>query len=325
VALCLFKHISIMATETSSLLAQPSAQPPKRSKLQAYWELTRLHKFPAGSDLVFWPCAWGVTMAAFYVALPPKELAILLVGYALGSTILHSAACILNDICDRDFDRQVERCKNRPIASGDISVLEASIFLILVTLPCLVMLSLTNQAALLVAIPGIIPLHALYPLMKRWTNWPQLWLGFAMNWGFIPGWVSVIGKVDWKFLGPMIVALASWTLVYDTIYACQDRKDDKKAGVKSTALLFGDWIKQILAAFATVVVAAFAFAGVRLHMTWPYWAVSVGFTAVHFAWQLIAVDLDNGLDCWSTFKSNGRLGFYIWVGIFASYYLKVVA
>lgn len=119
--------------------------------------------------------------------------------------------------------------------------------------------------------------------------------------------------------------LYSWTLVYDTIYACQDRKDDKKAGVKSTALLFGDWIKQILAVFATIVVAAFAFAGVRLHMTWPYWAVSVGFTAVHFAWQLIAVDLDNGLDCWSTFKSNGRLGFYIWVGTFASYYLKVVA
>jgi 4-hydroxybenzoate polyprenyltransferase len=119
-----------MATETSSLLAQPSAQPPKRSKLQAYWELTRLHKFPAGSDLVFWPCgmiqiatpvspiylhnllAWGVTMAAFYVALPPKELAILLVGYALGSTILHSAACILNDICDRDFDRQVGKSED---------------------------------------------------------------------------------------------------------------------------------------------------------------------------------------------------------------------
>jgi 4-hydroxybenzoate polyprenyltransferase len=112
--------------------------------------------------------------------------------------------------------------------------------------------------------------------------------------------------------------------VYDTIYACQDRKDDKNAGVKSTALLFGEWIKPILAGFASMVVGGFVWAGIHLELTWPYWVISVAGSAAHFAWQLIATDLNKGEECWKTFKSNGRLGAYIWVGIFASYYLKVV-
>jgi 4-hydroxybenzoate polyprenyltransferase len=179
--------------------------------------------------------------------------------------------------------------------------------------------------------------------MKRWTNWPQAWLGFAMNWGFLPAWVSVTGRADWALLLPMILAFpayvllrllfgstmahesSSWTLVYDTIYACQDRKDDKKAGVKSTALLFGDHIKSILTVFAAVVVGAFAWMGVQLNLGLPYWVITVGLSITHFAWQLITVDLDHGLDCWTKFRSNGLLGLTIWSGIFACYYQGLTA
>jgi len=155
-----------------------------RSKLKLYFELTRLHKFPAGSLLVFWPCAWGLTMAAYRNSMPPAELILKLIGYLVGSTLLHNAACIINDICDIDFDRQVERTKTRPLASGAVSVFEAVLLLVVHLIVCLWMLSWTNNSAWTWGLVGIFPLHGLYPLMKRWTDWPQAWLGLAMNWGF---------------------------------------------------------------------------------------------------------------------------------------------
>jgi 4-hydroxybenzoate polyprenyltransferase len=158
--------------------------------------------------------------------------------------------------------------------------------------------------------------------MKRVTNWPQAWLGLAMNWSFMPSYVSITNEVDVPLFFVMMVGFVwyvtfaihrqsysltlgfSWTIHYDTIYACQDRKDDIKAGVKSTAVLFGDYVKPILSVFSSVVVAALAFAGYRVGLGYGYWSISVVFTAAHFAWQLITVDLDNGPDCWSKFAAN---------------------
>jgi 4-hydroxybenzoate polyprenyltransferase len=112
----------------------------------------------------------------------------------------------------------------------------------------------------------------------------------------------------------------SWALVYDTIYACPDRKDDKKAGVMSAAVLLGDYVKPALAGFAGIVVSALAWTGFNFRLGWPYWLITVGFTAAHFTWQVVTVDLDDPRDCWAKFQSNGSIGFMIWLGLFACYY-----
>ncbi|KAI0946644.1 hypothetical protein AcW1_010058 [Taiwanofungus camphoratus] len=275
----------------------------KPSLFRSYFELNRLHKFPTGTLFVFWPCAWGLTMAAYAKGLPPSKLATLIFSYFIGSTIVHSAACVINDIFDRDFDRQVERTKMRPIASGDISVFDATVFLILQITVILCMLSFVNPLAFRLSLIGIFPIHhGLYPLMKRWTNWPQAWLGLTMNWGLIVAWVAVMDSMNWNVVPVLFFGAWGWTIVYDTIYACQDKQDDVKAGIKSTALLFGNYVRPILSLFATQVVVCFAYAGHANGQGPMFFVISVMGTAAHFAWQLFTVNIDDVTDCWRKFK-----------------------
>jgi len=264
-------------------------------------------------------------MAAYAYEIKPKDLWESVLYYSVGSTIVHSAACVINDIFDRNFDALVERTKTRPIPSGAASVPGAVIFLLAQVFAAVKMLSYTNALAFRVGLFGLFPIHTLYPLMKRWTNWPQGWLGFTMNWGLPVAWISITGTVDWKIIPALLLGTCSWTIVYDTIYACQDKKDDIHAGVKSTAILFGSYIRPILSLFAAHFVSSLAYAGYMNGQGPAFFVISVLGTALHFVWQLSTVDFEDGADCWRKFKANGDLGWLVWAGLLADYYVKLAS
>ncbi|EMD35418.1 hypothetical protein CERSUDRAFT_53335 [Gelatoporia subvermispora B] len=296
-----------------------------KSKWRGWLELTRLHKSIMGNTLMFWPCVWGLTMAAYAVKYPLYQLLVQTIMFGIGSTLLHSAACVINDICDIEFDRKVERCKTRPLPAGVVSVFSAWVLLMLLIIPAMGMLLLTNQKAASVGLVGVFPLHALYPLMKRWTYWPQAWLGLAMNWGFPVAWITITGNTRADVVWVFFLGTVCWTIVYDTIYACQDRKDDVEAGVKSTALLFGDWIRPILMAFAAAFVACLIVAGIRNSQGAGYFVISCGGAALHFIWQFATWHPDVPADGAHKFNSNGFTGYIIWAGMLCDYYFKVLA
>ncbi|KAI0079804.1 4-hydroxybenzoate polyprenyl transferase [Panus rudis PR-1116 ss-1] len=302
----------------------PSPTPASgQSLFRAYWELCRMHKFPLGNILVFWPCAWALAIAAPNVGMPLDKLLWETLVFAVGSTLVHSAACVINDICDVDFDRQVERCKNRPLVTGRVSIPAAWVFLFILTGAAMSLLLFTNRTAQIYGIIGIFPLHALYPLMKRITYWPQAWLGLAMNWGLFVAWYTVNPNGNSEGLWPFFFGTVAWTIVYDTIYACQDRKDDSKAGVRSTALLFGDYVKPILALFAIFFIGTLANIGHIHGQGLPFWVVSIGGTVLFYIHEFITWDPDNVQDCGQKFKDNGNMGYIIWAGLILDYYLKL--
>ena len=211
-------------------------------QLNLFIELTRL-KRPIGYMLLFWPCAWGLTLAYdfsknlndyfFYLSL-----------FFLGSVLMRSAGCIVNDISDKEFDKKVSRTKNRPIASNQVSV-KLGIFytLILCLLAFLVLINFNNLTILLAL--GSMPLAFTYPLMKRFTYWPQLFLGITFNYGLVLGWTAIQGEINTVAIIFYLGAIF-WTLGYDTIYGFQDIKDDEIIGVKSTSIKFKNNPKKFL-------------------------------------------------------------------------------
>ncbi|KAI0657016.1 UbiA prenyltransferase [Cubamyces menziesii] len=290
---------------------------------RGYFELTRLHKPVMGNTLMFWPCAWGLTMAARAVHLPLPIFSVKLAVFAVGSCLLHSSACVLNDICDVDFDRQVERTRDRPLPAGVVSMRGASMLCVSLFVPVLGLLSYGDSLSLILGVIGIFPLHALYPFMKRWTWWPQAWLGLAFNWGVLLTWTSVTGRLPSLPLWVLFFGGVCWTIVYDTIYACQDREDDMRVGVKSTALLFGDYVREVLAVMVAILVLCLAYAGWALHLGVGYAVLSVGGTLIHSAWQLATWNEADLKDHRAKFESNGWVGAVIWLGILYDYLSEI--
>jgi len=196
-------------------------------KFQIFIQLTRLNK-PIGILLLFWPCAWGLTLGYYFsneTALYFKYIIL----FFLGSVLMRGAGCIFNDIVDRDFDKKVRRTKERPIASGKISIVGALIYLILLCLIALLILLQFNLLTILLGMSSMV-LAFCYPFLKRITYWPQLFLGLTFNWGIIMGWSSMLNNIS---IEPIILYLAAifWTLGYDTIYGLQDMYDDEIIGV----------------------------------------------------------------------------------------------
>ena len=204
------------------------------NQLNLFFELTRL-KRPIGYMLLFWPCAWGLTIA-YDFSLSLKIYFLYLLMFFLGSILMRSAGCIVNDVLDRKFDEKVFRTKNRPIASGRISVKLGLFYASLLCLLAFFVLINFNLFTIIVALASM-PLAFTYPLMKRFTYWPQLFLGITFNYGLILGWTSIIGEIN---LIPLIFYFGAifWTLAYDTIYGFQDIKDDEIIGLKSTSIKF---------------------------------------------------------------------------------------
>ncbi|ETW79987.1 prenyltransferase [Heterobasidion irregulare TC 32-1] len=290
--------------------------------VRPYLELIRFHK-PTGTILMFWPFAWGLTMAAYHTELPLNRYWVELAKSLFAAFIVRGSACTINDIFDRKFDAGVERTKGRPLASGRVSVFAAVVYLILQYIAGLVVYVSYNEIALYAAVLQLLPLFLVYPLMKRITYWPQAWLGICMNFGLVVAWAAVTGSLDAQLLGVLMVGTWGWTMHYDTIYACQDRRDDVKVGVKSTAVMLGDYVRPFCFVLSMMFVGTLYYAGVLNHQTPYYFYISVGGTLLHILWQYATVDLDSPDSCGLNFIRNGHMGWITWAGLMVDYLVKI--
>jgi 4-hydroxybenzoate polyprenyltransferase len=225
--------------------------------------------------------------------------------FFVGAFTMRGAGCTWNDIVDRDLDGRVERTRSRPIPSGQVSVAAAAGFLVLQALIGLAVLLQFNRFAIATGIASL-AIVAVYPFMKRFTYWPQIGLGLAFSWGALMGWAAAFGRLDLPaYL--LYAGSIAWVIGYDTIYAHQDREDDALIGIKSTALLFGDRTKLMLAAFFSLAVALIALAAWRAGA-----GVVVGLGlvvfAAHLSWQIRRLDINDPALCLRLFKSNRDAG-----------------
>jgi len=281
------------------------------SQLKHFIDLTRLKK-PIGFMLLFWPCAWGLTLAYdfknnlnyyfFYLIL-----------FILGSVFMRSAGCIVNDILDKEFDAKVFRTKNRPIASGTVSVKLGIIYSIILCFLALLVLLNFNFFTVVLAL-GSMPLAFTYPLMKRVTYWPQLFLGITFNYGLILGWTSIKGQID---LIPLIFYFGAifWTLGYDTIYGYQDIKDDEIIGLKSTSIKFKKQPYTFLFSCYSIYLLSLLFTGYLMKLNYFSIIIFIFATLQMFFFQLKKLKINNPTSCIKTFKSNNFLGLIILLGL----------
>ena len=280
-------------------------------QLNLFIELTRLKK-PIGYMLLFWPCAWGLTLAYdfshnlinyfFYLFL-----------FFLGSVLMRSAGCIINDIFDKDFDKKVFRTKNRPIASGKISVKLGLIYSILICLLALTILLNFNYFTIILALVSM-PLAFSYPLMKRYTYWPQLFLGITFNYGLILGWVCIKSEID---IIPVIFYLGAifWTLGFDTIYGFQDIKDDEIIGVKSTSIKFKKNPNFFLILCYLMFIISLFCVGVFMKFSYIYF-LFIALPIFHlFFYQIKNFSIKDSKKILRIFKSNNLLGLIVLINI----------
>lgn len=284
--------------------------------LQPYLKLMRIHK-PTGTWLLLWPCYWSIGMATPHGCFPDLTLLLL---FGCGAFLMRGAGCTVNDMWDKDIDAKVVRTKDRPLACGEISILDAWMFLGgQLSLALLVLLQLNWYSILLGA--SSLSLVTLYPLVKRISYWPQLMLGLTFNWGALLGWAAVHGSTSWSVVLPLYSACIFWTLIYDTIYAHQDKVDDVLIKIKSTALKFQENTKTWLTCFSLSMATCLAVAGYSADQTWPYYA-SVGVSSVLLLTQIASLNIHNPEDCWKKFKSNEHIGWLMFIGIIAGTLLK---
>ncbi|TPX64835.1 hypothetical protein SpCBS45565_g05585 [Spizellomyces sp. 'palustris'] len=285
------------------------------SSIQPYLHLIRLDK-PAGTYLLYLPCTWSIAMAAYaaHGVISPTTTVWYLAVFGTGALVMRGAGCTINDMWDRDIDKKVSRTRSRPLASGIITPFKALVFLGgQLSLGLAVLLQL-NWYSIFLGSASLI-LVITYPLMKRVTYWPQAVLGMTFNYGAMLGWSAMLGSCNWAVCLPLYAAGISWTLVYDSIYALQDKADDIKAGVKSTALRFGANAKPWLTGFAASTVGFLSLAGYMNSQGLPFYAISVGGATAHFAWQLVTLKADDPRDAWGKFKSNVTLGSIVFGGV----------
>ena len=269
-----------------------------------YLRLTRADR-PAPMFLLYIPCIWSILLAATYHGDFGLWDIWLIIGCGIGAFLMRGAGCTWNDITDRDFDAQVERTKSRPIPSGQVSVTQALIWLGLQCLISFLILISFGLPAIIVGVTSLI-FVAIYPFAKRFTWWPQIFLGLAFNWGALLGWTAHSGALEW----PAFVLYAAgivWTLFYDTIYAHQDTEDDALIGVKSTARLFGENSPRWLWTFIGVSGALFLLAGLTSQAGFWAWAAAAGFVG-HMVWQMTRLDIHNPPVLLALFRSNRDAG-----------------
>ena len=286
-----------------------------------YLRLMRADR-PIGVWLLLWPCWWSIMLASTQgaqdVALSevtyPLFLLKLLLLFAAGAIVMRGAGCVYNDIVDRDIDAKVARTAGRPIPSGQVSVASAWQFLAVLLLLGLVVLLSLNTFSIVLGAASLIPI-AIYPFMKRITDWPQAFLGFTFNWGALLGWSAVMEGLA---LAPLALFLGSlfWTLGYDTIYAHQDKDDDALIGVRSTARLFGDSTRYWVGAFYLLAWLLFAGAGYIAQLNWLFYPGLV-LAGGQLAWQIMRLDINDGSLCLRLFRSNRDFGLVLFMSIVA--------
>ena len=270
--------------------------------LRPYLRLARLDR-PIGSWLLLIPCWWSVGLTGIRTNHFPSLWHIVL--FLLGAFAMRGAGCTWNDLVDRDLDGLVERTRSRPIPSGQVTVAEATAFMMLQALIGFLVLIQFNRYTVITGICSLLVV-AIYPFMKRITYWPQIVLGLAFSYGALMGWPAAFGRLDW----PALVLYAGsicWVIGYDTIYAHQDREDDLLIGIKSTALLFGEETRPMLAKFYAAAVVLIGFAGLMVGGRFIFVLGLIGF-AVHLAWQVTQLDINDSARCLKLFKSNRDAG-----------------
>ena len=279
-------------------------------KFQIFIQLTRLNK-PTGFLLLFWPCIWGLTLGYYFNN--ETELYIkYIILFFLGSILMRSAGCIFNDIADKDFDKKVKRTRDRPIASGKISVLESFIYVAFLCLLAFIILIQFNNLTIILGMGSMILAFA-YPFMKRITYWPQLFLGLTFNWGIIMGWSAITNSIS---IEPLILYLSAifWTLGYDTIYGLQDMYDDEIIGVKSTSIKFKNNVKVFVGtcySFCTLLVLVMFFV---MEIDKYIILLLIPFV-VSLIYQVKKFKKNNPKTCLVAFKNNNLSGFLFFLFI----------
>jgi 4-hydroxybenzoate polyprenyltransferase len=289
---------------------------------RALWPYAQLARWdrPIGWQLLMWPCFWSAALAANADAAPDGgfslelKLAHLFL-FFVGSVAMRGAGCTYNDLVDHKIDSEVARTRSRPLPSGRATRFQAKIFILLQALVGLIVLLQFNTFTILLGFASLLVV-VIYPFAKRFTDWPQFFLGLAFSWGALMGWAGVFASLSWAPIWLYLAAIA-WTVGYDTIYAHQDKEDDALVGVRSTARLFAEntkaWLSGIYGLALVFLLFAFMAADVSV-----LGYIGLFIAALMFAWQILILDIDNPDHCMRLFKFNGRVGGVIFLSLVVS-------
>ena len=279
--------------------------------LNLFIELTRLNK-PIGYMLLFWPCVWGLTLVYDFNS-EINTYFKYLIFFLLGSILMRSAGCIINDIADKKFDQKVERTKNRPIASEKISIKLALLYALVLCFCAFLILINFNLFTIVLALASM-PFAFSYPLMKRFTYWPQLFLGITFNYGLVLAWISINNSIS---LTPILFYIGAifWTLGYDTIYGYQDIKDDEIIGIKSTSIKFKNNPKTFLTFCYSFLLISLILIGVLMNFNNIFYLFLIIPFCHLFFYQINFLNINKPEDCLKIFKSNNVLGLIVCMNI----------
>jgi len=316
-----YRHDAVMTADQTTGFTDIDRQhwslrylPPRA---RPYGRLARWDR-PIGTWLLLFPCWWSLALAMGRVPeLDWPHLLGWMVLFALGAIAMRGAGCTWNDILDRKIDAGVERTRGRPLPSGEAKLGHAVIWMGLQALVGAVILFKFNKFAVLVGLGSLVVI-AVYPLMKRITSWPQVVLGFAFNWGSLLGFAAVTGTLSWATVALYFGGVA-WTMVYDTIYAMQDQRDDAIVGVRSTARRFEQAPRRWLSLFAVLALALWTVTGLAAPLGLPYFGL-LAVVALHFVWQIATLAPHDQADCLAKFKANAWLGWLMLAAIVAGHF-----
>jgi 4-hydroxybenzoate polyprenyltransferase len=280
------------------------------SHLKIFIDLTRLNK-PIGIMLLFWPCSWGLAYA-YSIEQNLNQFLYYLFLFFLGSVLMRSAGCIVNDIVDKDLDKKVQRTKNRPLALNLVSIKLALLYVMILCALAFLILIQFNMLTIILGCASMI-LAFSYPFMKRITYWPQFFLGLTFNWGIVMAWVAVTGNVSSEIIFLYLAAIF-WTLGYDTIYGVQDIVDDEIIGIKSTSIKFKKNIKLFVS------VCYFLSSFIIISLFYSQYGLN-NFTLIiiifilSLMYQIMKFKKNNPEKCLQAFKLNNLSGFLLFFGI----------
>ncbi|WBW71719.1 para-hydroxybenzoate--polyprenyltransferase Ppt1 [Schizosaccharomyces osmophilus] len=284
-------------------------------RINAYAHLSRAYN-PTGTFLLYSPCTWSILMGAYSVNSSMFDVCKILALFGAGSFLMRSAGCVVNDLWDRKLDAKVERSKSRPLASKLVSVREAvSVLGVQLTASLGILLQL-NPYTIKLGVASLLPV-CIYPAMKRVTYYPQVVLGLTFGYGAVMGWPALVGEacMNWSVVAPLYLSTVSWIVLYDTIYAHQDKRDDVKANIYSMALRYGENTKPLLTGLALFQLSMLTTAGICNNQGLLFYTVGVAGTAYRMLSMIYKVNLDSPKDCFSWFKTNSNTGYLITAAI----------
>ena len=296
----------------------PSGNWVYRALPRGLWPYAQLARWdrPIGWQLLMWPCFWSAALAAGAAAstgqLSLGRFIWHLFLFFAGAVAMRGAGCTYNDLVDHEIDMAVARTRSRPLPSGRVTRLQAKVFMVLQALVGLLVLLSFNWLSVVLGVLSL-GIVAIYPFAKRFTDWPQFFLGLAFSWGALMGWAAEFGSLSFAAVMLYLGSIA-WTIGYDTIYAHQDKEDDALIGVRSTALYFGRNTKTWLSLFYSLTLVAFAIAFGSAGAAWPAWLGLVA-AFVLLGWQILVLDIHDGPQCLALFKFNHVVGAVLFFGL----------